>query len=47
MRSVSGFNLWVQFLFLRFHYSERRDLNSPRKSHPPPADFEEICFFLW
>ena len=43
MRSVSGDNLF----FSRFHYSERRDLSSPQKSHPPTVDFEEICVFLW
>ena len=25
---------------------ERRDLNFARKNHPPPNDFEEICFLL-
>ena len=26
---------------------ERRDLNSPQKSHPSPDDFGEIYFFLY
>ena len=25
---------------------ERRDINSPQKSHTPLDDFVEICFFL-
>ena len=25
---------------------ERRDLDFPQKSYPPPEDFGEICFFL-
>ena len=31
---------WVHINF------ERRDLNSPHKSHPPPDDFGEICICI-